>query len=236
MRAASILLPTKWWPLAAGLWLIACNTPAPAESEFWRPWYEVEDAAPPDDPQDLAADQASRVDLAGRVDLASHGPQDLSATDGMPDLSSMPQKCTLDVSVTTVSPGGKYSPRNIGAIWVSDASDRFIRTLSVWADRRAKYLKRWNDTTAAAKVPADRTDAISSATKSSHGLRGGTWNCTDLTAAPVPDGTYKICFELTDYDGSGPNDCVSFTKSAAPFSLMPPDVRSFTARKLELKP
>lgn len=235
MRAPSIF-HSRWWPLLAGLWLVACNTTAPAEGEFWRPWYEVEDAAaPPDDPQDMAADLASRIDLASRVDLA--GPQDLSTLPGTPDLSMpMPQKCTMDISVTTVTPGGKYSPRNIGAIWVSDASDRFIRTLNVWADRRAKYLKRWNDATTAAKVPADRTDAISSATKSSHGLRSGTWNCTDLTATPVPDGTYKICFELTDYDGSGPSDCVSFTKSAAPFSLTPPDVRSFTARKLELKP
>lgn len=229
MRTASLLILGRWWPLAAGL-LMACNTAAPFASEFWRPWYEVEDAAPPSDSEDLAADQASPVDLA------TPSPQDLSSLTDMPDLSSMPQKCTLDVTVTTVTPGGKYSPRNIGAIWVSDDGDRFIRTLNVWADRRAKYLKRWNDTTSAAKVPANRTDAISSATKSTHGIRGGTWNCTDLTSTPVPDGTYKICFELTDYDGTGPSDCVSFTKSATAFSLTPPDVRSFTARKLELKP
>ena len=225
--------------LAAGLWLTACDTPPPVQSEFWRPWYTVADASDPI--VDLAE---GTPDLAEPIDAASGGPPDLAAMPGtdmgavadmaaMGDMASMPKNCSLAVTVTTVSPGGKYSPRNIGAIWISDGSDRFIKTLNVWADRRAKYLKRWNAATTAAMLPANRVDAISSATKSSHGVRAGTWNCTNTASVPVSDGAYKVCFELTDYDGDGPYNCVPFTKSATPFTLTPADAPSFTARKLE---
>lgn len=220
--------------LAAGLWLASCDTPPHVEGEFWRPWYVVADAS---DAVDLAE---STLDLADPIDASQGGPRDMATLPGA-DLSTlpgtdmaMPKNCSLQVTVTTVSPGGRYSPRNIGAIWVSDGSDRFIKTLNVWADRRARYLKRWNAATSAAMLPANRTDAISSATKSSHSIRSGTWNCTNTASVPVSDGPYKVCFELTDYDGDGPYNCVAFTKSPAPFTLTPADAPSFTARKLEL--
>lgn len=221
-------------PLAQAVWTLLCaatlascaDGPDPAQGEFWRPWYDTVDASEPVDPTDPPPD------LAGPADLRPPDRRDM----GSPDLASMPGSCSLAVTVTTVSPGGRYSPRNIGAIWVSDSSNRFIKTLNVWADKRAKYLKQWNQATAAASVPASRTDAISGATKSSHGVRTGTWNCTNTASVPVADGSYKVCFELTDYDGQGPYDCVAFTKSPAPVSLTPADAPSFTARKLELNP
>ncbi len=159
--------------LAGCIGLSSCN-PAPPSTEFWRPWYEAptapdeDDGGEPDLPPDLAA-----ADLGGPVDLLR-----ADAADG----STMPGNCSLAITVTTSSAGGRYSPRNIGAIWVSDSSNRFIKTLNVWADKRAKYLKQWNQATAAASVPASRTDAISGATKSSHGVRTGTWNCTNTAS------------------------------------------------------
>lgn len=194
--------------------LAACEG-APGPEELWRPWYE----APIEEPTD-----------PGPVDPIP----DMSNpnTDGGP----IPGGCTLAVSVTTASAGGRYSPRNIGAIWVSDGSDRFIKTLNVWASQRAKYLKRWNEATLAAKVPGNRTDAISGATKSSHGVRTASWNCTNSAKLPVADGAYKVCFELTDFDGAGPYECIPFSKSPAAVTLTPPDAASFKARRLELSP
>ena len=191
---------------------------SPDRQEFWRPWYETGAGDPqPDTPQDSGTP-----------------PAPLDGGSGPADLAGAMSACGLSVVVTTSAAGGKYAPRNIGAIWISDGSDRFIKTLNVWADRRAKYLKRWNAATSAAMLPANRVDAISSATKSSHGVRTGTWNCKNTAAMPVADGSYKVCFELTDYDGDGPYNCVPFTKSTAPFTLTPADAPSFTARKLEL--
>jgi hypothetical protein len=197
---------------AAGLSLVACDGQSTPE-ELWRPWYEAP-IVEPIEPVEPLPDMRS------------------STADGGPT----PGGCTLSVSVTTSSPGGRYSPRNIGAIWISDGNDRFIKTLNVWAAQRAKYLTRWNAATAAASVPGNRTDAISGATKGSHGVRTASWNCTNFAAKPVADGPYKICFELTDYDGPGPYDCVTLSKSPAPVTLTPADVASFKARKLELSP
>ena len=199
----------RWIVLGAAAWLAACGDPAEPR-ELWRPWYE----RPPAEPGAPIADAGTD-----------------SGSGGTADLRAIPGQCSLAVTVTTVSAGGRYSPRNIGAIWVSDDQDRFIKTLAVWAEKRAKYLQRWNAATAAAMMPGSRVDAISSATKSSHGIRSGSWNCE-----PVPDGNYKVCFELTDYDGPGPYNCVSVTKGPAPFSVTPPDAPGFTARKLELVP
>src|SRR5689334_10017683 len=124
-------------PLAAGVWLMACDPSAATPGEFWRPWYEIADMTEPTDPGDLAGPAA---DLAGPADARPPGPA---------DMGTMPGRCSLAVSVTTVSAGGRYSPRNIGAIWISDGSDRFIKTLAIWADKRSKYLKRWNEATTA---------------------------------------------------------------------------------------
>ncbi|MFO0578824.1 MAG: DUF2271 domain-containing protein [Polyangia bacterium] len=228
------MVSTKRRLLLCALLTSACGSP-PEQKEFWRPWYELIDGSVNEPPIDLSTPSVPPDAAAGRPDGAapsdgSAGPSDLG------DLGTMPRPCSLSVTVTTTSAGGRYSPRNIGAIWVSDASDRFIKTLAVWADKRARYLKRWNDATAAAGTPASRVDAISSATKSSHGVRTGTWSCTNTAAMPVPDGDYKVCFELTDYDGQGPYSCVGFTKGPAPFTLTPPDAPSFTARRLELVP
>lgn len=219
------LTSMRRFPLGLALLLAACGGPTPDQSEFWRPWYDTPDASEPVDPTDPPPDLAAPFD-------ARPPNRDL----GGADLGSMPGNCSLAVTVTTASPGGRYSPRNIGAIWISDSSDRFIKTLNVWADKRAKYLKKWNEVTTAAKVPASRTDAISGATKTSHGVRTGAWNCTNTSAMKVADGDYKVCFELTDYDGQGPYECVAFTKGPAPVSLTPADAPTFKARKLELTP
>jgi hypothetical protein len=215
--------------LWAGLCLSACGSP-PEQKEFWRPWYGLIDGSVNEPVLDLSAPPVDQRDGQRDGAVASDG------SVGPADQGTMPRPCSLAVTVTTTSAGGRYSPRNIGTIWVSDGSDRFIKTLAVWADKRAKYLKRWNEATAAAGTPASRVDAISSATKTSHGVRTGTWGCTNTASVPVPDGPYKVCFELTDYDGQGPYNCVPFTKGPAAFTLTPPDSPSFTARKLELVP
>lgn len=207
----------RWFLLGAAAWLAACGGAAEPR-EFWRPWYE----RPGADPEPPVVDGGDPGRDAG--------------PGGAADLRAVPGQCSLAVTVTTTSAGGRYSPRNIGAIWVSDSQDRFIKTLAVWAEKRAKYLQRWNAATAAALMPGSRVDAISSATKSSHGVRSASWNCADTASRLVPDGDYKVCFELTDYDGAGPYSCVSITKGPAPFSITPPDSPSFTARKLELLP
>jgi hypothetical protein len=201
------------------LMMPGCSPDSDGPREFWRPWYELPDALISEEPT---------------IDL---GVRDLSSVEdgAAPDLAT-PQGCTLSVSVTTSSAGGKYAPRNIGAIWISDGTGRFVKSLYVWAGQRAKYLRKWNEVTSAASLPASRVDAISSATLGSHGARSAAWKCTDTTGKLVADGSYQVCFELTDFDGQGPSDCVAFTKGSAPFSVTPADAASFGKRRLDFTP
>jgi len=185
--------------------------------EFWRPWYEraKEDSVP----TTPAADLGRPPDAGSRVDQGSPA-----------------GGCRLRVQVTTSAAGGRYAPRNIAAIWISEEGGRFVKTLAVWAEKRAKYLSQWNAATAAALQPGSRTDAISGATQSAHGVRSASWNCQDTTGMLRADGTYRVCFELTDRDGPGPLDCVAFSKGSLAWSTQPPDVPSFASRVLEFEP
>lgn len=127
--------------------------------------------------------------------------------------------CSLSVSVTTVSPGGRYAPRNVGAIWIADAEDRFVKSLHVWGDRRLRHVEAWNAATEAAGAAGNVVDAVTGATEPSHAARSGTWNCRDFNAQPVPDGKYRVYFEVTESNGAGPTTFANFEKGAVAQSV-----------------
>jgi len=52
----------------------------------------------------------------------------------------------------------------------------------------------------------------------------------------VPDGAYRVYFEMTDRNGAGPNTFVSFTKGPMPFNLSPPDQNNFKNMSLVYAP
>ncbi len=87
----------------------------------------------------------------------------------------------LTVAVTTSKAGGNYAPRNIVAIWIENSAGIFIKSLLVYGDKRKTHLNNWQASTSAAGSEYNRVDAITGATKSSHGTRNCTWDGTDLT-------------------------------------------------------
>ncbi len=184
----------------------ACEAPPGPNGEFWRPWY--------DDPSQT-------------------GGVDGSARDGSQLAGG---SCTLSVSVTTAALAGNYAPRNVGAIWVSDGSGRFVKSLYVWGNRRLSHLNRWISDTTAAGLPSNRVDAITSATLSSFGVRTAQWNCTDVSRTPVPAGSYQVCFEITSSNAAGPSDCVPFNAGKGAFHDQPPDTAEFQGRVLQMAP
>ena len=52
----------------------------------------------------------------------------------------------------------------------------------------------------------------------------------------MPDGAYRVYFEMTDKSGTGPNTFVNFTKGSMPLDLMPPDQKNFTGMSLVFTP
>ena len=115
------------------------------------------------------------------------------------------------IQARTRSYGGEYSPDNVGAIWIEDAGGAFVRSLVVWGGVRREHLVTWY-----ASSQGDRTDAITSATSSSHHTRLVEWDRRDASGRVVPDGDYVARFELTEAnsnsgDAPGPTLSVPFS-------------------------
>jgi hypothetical protein len=134
----------------------------------------------------------------------------------------------LDVSVTTSSTGGNYSPKNIVAIWIEDESGNFVKTLLAYAEKRIQHLNTWEKATNAKGSMYNRTDAITGATQGSHGTRTCSWNGTDYNKNLVADGKYFVCMELTDKNATGNFSKFEFTKGAGN-SVSPQNVASFSS-------
>lgn len=134
---------------------------------------------------------------------------------------------TLNVSVATESTGGTYSPKNVFVIWVEDASGNFVKTLTAKAERRIQYLYKWSAATLAKNTQYNRVDAVTGATLSGHGTRTGIWNGTDYNKNLVADGTYYVCFELTDKHAQGNYSRFAFVKGADN-KVTPADVTGFS--------
>jgi hypothetical protein len=169
--------------------------------------------------------------LAGAVGAAGRGGS--SGTTGGAGTSGA-LTGMLTVSVTTKAAGGRYQPDNVGAIWIADANTRFVKSLYVWGQQRRRELARWTSATSAAGLANNLVDAVTAATMHGHGLRMASWNGTDANRALVPDGAYKVCFELED--GAQQYQCVDFTKSRSSQTLMPANTTSFTSRTIGYTP
>jgi hypothetical protein len=138
------------------------------------------------------------------------------------------------VSVTTKSAGGRYEPDNVGAIWIADSANKFVKSLYVWGSQRRRELSTWTSATSSAGLSNNVVDAVTSATLVGHGVRMASWNGTNTSRTAVPDAAYKVCFELRD--GAGGSQCVDFMKSRSAQTVMPADTNIFTKRSLVYTP
>ncbi|MCX5746264.1 MAG: DUF2271 domain-containing protein [Proteobacteria bacterium] len=124
----------------------------------------------------------------------------------------------LQITVRTSPVGGRFAPRNVGAIWIEDAAGTFVKTVARWGTTRAKWLLRWN-----AASRGDVADAITGATLTSHTTHAVSWDLTDLDRCEVPTGDYQVVMEHTDRDGSGASLATPFHKDQEHLLISPPD-------------
>lgn len=132
---------------------------------------------------------------------------------------------TLTVSTATSTAGGNYSPRHVMAIWVENSSGVFVKTLLAYAAKEIRYLTYWTTNSS-----QNTTDAITGATQNPFATRTCTWNGTNVSGTVVADGTYMVCMELTDKNGTGKYATFNFTKGPTAVSLTPTStVSSFSS-------
>jgi len=142
----------------------------------------------------------------------------------------------LSVTTTTSSAGGMFSPNNVLAIWVEDDAGNFVKTLMVYAQFYTTYLNTWEASTNAAGDMYNSVDAITGASRTSHGIRTCAWDGKDVSGIDMPDGTYYVWMELTDRNNTGNFSSFMFTKDDNTNTLTPSNVPSFSSISIEWSP
>jgi MYXO-CTERM domain-containing protein len=183
-----------------------------------------------------SADLPLRDELPGGQQDAATDPLDAGTPSpvtpvddgGAPPSGDRPS--ALSFEVLTKAQGGRYAPNNIGAIWIEEASGRWVKTLAVWAGVRERYLYRFRDASG-----GTRMDAVTSATLSSHTVHQASWDLTDSSRQAVPDGDYRLVVELTDRSAAGASTALDFALGPASFELSPPDEPYFVQMKLNYR-
>lgn len=138
---------------------------------------------------------------------------------------------SLTFNFSTEPVGGRYKPKNIGAVWISDSSGKLVKSLEVWARIRLRYLTKYAGVRGSA-----RPDVTATATLPNHNLAHMVmWDLKDTKGAAVPPGKYTLNAEITDQDATGKNISVEVDTSAGPMTLMPPASTGFTKLELVLK-
>lgn len=197
--------------LLASPWL-GCGPATRSDPSFWTPHDGVE-APPAVDPAD-----------AGAGDSGAGGSVDPPPARG------------VAFRFTTVSVGGEYAPKNVGAVWITDTQDVFVKTLEVWAAKRAKHLVKWR-----AASGDNVIDAVTGATRSSHGPHEALWDGTDTAGQRAPDGAYRLYAEHTESNSAsgeppGPWIIVDFTVGPAAEERDATDQAGFTSIHLSYQP
>ena len=148
-----------------------------------------------------------------------------------------PSRDCLRVEFTTISYGGRYGPRNVGAVWVTNEAGTFIKTLEEWGTRRYSNLVAWRKSSGGNTV-----DAVTGATRSSASAHSSTWNCSNVDEAAVPAGNYFVNVEFVENNvsasgvGAGPLWKEAFAVGTAPATLTPAADKSYTNKKIVFTP
>lgn len=103
----------------------------------------------------------------------------------------------LNISVNTKAAGGNYAPRNVVAIWISNANGDFVKTLLAYANKRKTHLNNWENSTTKAGSSFNTVDAITGATQYGHATRTCKWDGKNYLNSSVLDGTYYVNMEFT---------------------------------------
>lgn len=150
---------------------------------------------------------------------------------------------TLTLSFTTVNVGGRYQPRNVGAVWIENGTGAFVKTLARWAGVRAVHLSKWNAASGGWSsffgfgATPDELDAVTSATLRTAEAHNLTWDMADNNGAIVPDGKYTVKIEVADDNIRASSvAAIPFDKSTTPVQLHPADQSPYTGLSLSYQP
>ena len=146
--------------------------------------------------------------------------------------AATPGQATL--KVTTAPLGGRYAPKHVMAVWITDAQDQLVKTVAVYAGKRKKHLRTW-----LGLVGEQNVDGVVGATLKEHGQMDFTWDLLDAQGKPVPPGVYRWNIELTDRNKLGvvtPPGHLEFTVGPEPSQRKAQDLEQFLGLELSFTP
>lgn len=154
---------------------------------------------------DAAYWERARTEGAGGAAAGSGGDDGSSTTTSTPSTSTAPDSVSTgapptacaSISLTTISYGGHYEPDNVGAVWITDDSGAFVRTLERWGSRRLKHAVAWR-----ASSNGNEVDAITGATEHTHVAHDVVWDCRDAGGAVRDSGAFQVHAEFTEEDSA----------------------------------
>jgi hypothetical protein len=139
---------------------------------------------------------------------------------------------TAQLEFTTETIRGKYGPKHVLAVWVTDAQTNYVKTVARFGGKRLDKLAAWNS----ARKGDRAVDGVTGATRSSHQALTVMWNGKDANNKTLPDGTYLFVVEFTENKGRGPLAVIPFAKGPAALSKEIKDLKNFSNVKVSFAP
>lgn len=102
----------------------------------------------------------------------------------------------VTLNIIPPTPAGPYRNRgHIRSVWITDANNKYIKTIHAFAGQRAVHLKRWQVFTARA---LDATTGATQTTPAAGIPVTATWDLKDKAGAQQMTGNYKLWMEFTE--------------------------------------
>ncbi len=144
-----------------------------------------------------------------------------------------PGTLTFNVSLTSHNAG--YGLQHVSAVWIENSAFTFVKTKYRYASGHtlSSHLPVWKTNSASNVI-----DATTGSTLNSYTPISISWNGTNVSAAVVADGLYRVYVEITWDDGTANHDTtsVTFTKGTAAVHLTPANKTNFTTMQLDWVP
>lgn len=193
-----------WLKLCSVLVLIfGCSQSAIRPYQLTRPDSETVKANAADD--DRATPTSEEADDASESgSMAEENPSDpsnstpTSPAGNTPAMAPVPAtgSVMLSLSIIPPVPAGPYRNRgHIRSVWITDATNKYIKTIHAFAGQRAVHLKRWQVFT---NQTLDATTGATQVTPAAGIPITATWDLKDKAAAVMMTGNYKLWLEFSE--------------------------------------
>jgi Predicted periplasmic protein (DUF2271)/Secretion system C-terminal sorting domain len=132
--------------------------------------------------------------------------------------------------VTTVTFNGTYAPKHVIAVWITNSSGAYVKTINRQSNARTQYLTNWKTSSG-----TNTADGITGATLLTHNYAYSSnpngvsripfnWNCNDFNGNLVADGTYYVNVEFTERNSTGKYVKYAFVKGSTTQTTNYPNV------------